>query len=98
MAIVLEEEQKKIDWGFMLGILFIVGIIGSAIVYLFFVSPETVQLLTTKPEQQLNEFSKTKFDPQEILNKSAFQSLRTVAPMTVPVEGNIGKVNPFLPQ
>lgn len=98
MAIVLEGEQKKTDWGFILGILFVIGIIGSTIVYLFFVSPETVQLLTTAPEQQLSEFSKSKFKPEEILNTPAFQGLKTVAPMPVPTEGSIGKMNPFLPQ
>lgn len=99
MAIVLEEEKKNIDWGFLLGILVIVGIIGFAIVYLFFVSPETVQTLTTTPDQQrLAEFSKTKFKPEDILNSSSFQSLRTVVPLATPSEGEIGKVNPFLPQ
>lgn len=96
MAIVLEGEKKNIDWGFILGTLFIVGIIGSAIVYLFFVSPETVQQLTTPQQQRLSEFSKTKFNPQEILGNPLFQNLKTAAPAIVSSEGEVGKTNPFL--
>lgn len=97
MAIVIEGEKKGVDWGFILGILFIVGIIGAAVIYLFFVNPETVQLLTTSPDQQrLSEFSKSKLRPEEVLNSTAFQALKTVAPMTVPEESEVGKVNPFL--
>lgn len=98
MAIVLEGEKKSIDWGFILGILCIVGIIGVAIVYLFFVNPETVQLLTTSPNQQrLAEFSKLKLKPEEVLNSPAFQALRTTATMPIPSEGEVGKINLFLP-
>ena len=98
MAIVLEGEKKNIDWGFVLGIIFIVGIVGSAVVYLFFVSPETVQNLTTPEQQRLTEFSKTKFNASAILTSSSFQSLKTSVPMVTPGEGDVGKANPFLPQ
>lgn len=97
MAIVLEGEKKNIDWGFLLGTIVVVGIVGAAVVYLFFVSPETVQQLTTPEQKTLNEFSKTKFKPEEILNSAAFQSLRTMAPLPTPAAGEIGKINPFLP-
>lgn len=99
MAIVIEGEKKGVDWGFILGIFCIVGIIGVAIVYLFFVNPETVQQLTTTADQQrLTEFSKSDLRPEEILNSSNFQALRTTATMPVPSEGEIGKVNLFLSQ
>lgn len=99
MAIVIEGEKKSIDWGFILGILCIVGIIGVAIVYLFFVNPETVQQFTaTADQQRLAEFSKSKLKPEEILNSSGFQSLRTSATMPVPGEGEIGKANLFVAQ
>lgn len=97
MAIVLEGEKKNIDWGFILGVIFIVGIVGSAIVYLFFVSPETVQQLTTPEQQRLTEFSKATFSPNTILSSPAFQSLNTVAPTVTPAPGDVGKANPFLP-
>lgn len=95
MAIVLEGERKKIDWGFIFGIAVVVGIIGSAIVYLFFVSPETVQQLTTPEQKTVDEFSKIDFRPEEILGGSGFQNLRTLAPMVTPLELEIGKANPF---
>lgn len=95
MAIVLEKEKKNIDWSFILGVMVVVGIIGFAIVYLFFVNPETVQQLTTPEQKTLSEFSKVRFQPEEILNSSAFQSLRTMAPMTAPTEMEVGKTNPF---
>lgn len=97
MAIVLEGEKKSTDWGFILGILFIIGIIGSAIVYLFFVSPDTVQQLTTPEQQRLTEFSKVKFSPSSILSSPAFQNLKTSAPTIAPAPGDVGKANPFLP-
>ena len=95
MAIVLEKEKKNIDWNFILGVMAVVGIVGSAVVYLFFVSPETVQQLTTPEQKTLNEFSKIDFQPEEILNSSAFQNLRTLAPMAAPGDSEVGKVNPF---
>ena len=97
MAIVLEGEKKNIDWSFALGTVVVVGIVGASIIYLFFVSPETVQQLTTPEQRTLSEFSKTSFKPEEILNSAAFQDLRTVAPLTSPTEEEVGKVNPFLP-
>lgn len=96
MAIVLEGEKKNVDWGFILGILFIVGIVGSAVVYLFFVSPETVQQLTTPEQQRLSEFSKANFNPEAILSSPSFQNLKTAAPAIISAPGDIGKVNPFL--
>ncbi|OGM94244.1 hypothetical protein A2524_01055 [Candidatus Wolfebacteria bacterium RIFOXYD12_FULL_48_21] len=96
MAIVLEKEQKSFDWNFILGIMAVVGIVGAAVVYLFFVSPETVQQLTTPEQKTLSEFSQVRFRPEEILNSAAFQSLRTLAPMTVPSGAEVGKLNPFL--
>lgn len=99
MAIVIEGEKKSIDWGFILGILCIVSIVGVAVVYLFFVSPETVQQLTVTPdEQRLEEFSKTTLSPESVLSSPEFQALRTMAPTPIPEVGEIGKVNPFLPR
>lgn len=99
MAIVIEGEKKGIDWGFILGIFCIVGIIGVAVVYLFFVNPDAVQQLTTTPDQQrLAEFSKSKLRPEEVLNSAEFQALRTTATVPTPSEAEIGKVNPFLSQ
>lgn len=98
MAIVLEEEKKSIDWGFLLGIVSVIGIVGTAVIYLFFVNPEKVQLLTTNPDQQrLSEFSKSNLKPDEVLSGEAFQGLRTIVPMVPPAETDIGKTNPFLP-
>lgn len=98
MAIVLENEKKKIDWNFILSLMAVAGIIGSAIVYLFFVNPETVQQLTTPEQKTIDEFSKLRFRPEEILNSTAFQGLRTVVPMIAPSEAEIGKLNPFVAQ
>lgn len=95
MAIVLEKEKKNIDWNFIFGVMAVVGIVGSAVGYLFFVNPETVQQLTTPEQKTLNEFSQIRFQPEEILNSAAFQNLRTLAPMVAPAEGDIGKTNPF---
>lgn len=96
MAIILEREKKNIDWSFLLGIVAVVGIVGIAVIYLFFVNPETVQQLTTPEQKTLDEFSKINFRPEEILNSAAFQNLRTIAPMPVPADGDVGKANPFL--
>lgn len=98
MAIVLENEKKNIDWSFILGIMAVVGIVGSAIVYLFFVNPEAVQQLTTPEQKTIDEFSKLRFRPEEILNSAAFQGLRTVVPMVAPSDAEIGKLNPFAAQ
>jgi hypothetical protein len=98
MAIVLEGEKKSVDWGFILGILFIVGIVGSAVVYLFFVSPETVQQLTTPEQQRLSEFSKVNFNPEGILTSQSFQNLKTAAPAITSAAGDVGKANLFLSQ
>lgn len=99
MAIVIEGEKKSVDWGFILGILCIVSIVGVAVVYLFFVSPETVQQLTTTPDQQqLDEFSRSTLKPETVLGSPEYQALRTTAPTPVPEAGEVGKVNPFLPR
>lgn len=96
MAIVLEEEKKSVDWGFMLGIVLILGIVGTAVVYLFFISPETTQQLLTPDQQTLSEFSKAKFNPDAVFNSPGYQALRQGPAIPQITPDQVGKSNPFV--
>ena len=95
MAIIIEEEKRKINW-FAVGlILSLVIIIGVAIYYLFFAVPPLVEKVAPPRLQSLQELSSIKLKPETIINDPRFQILKQyVNPIEIQPDF-IGKTNPF---
>lgn len=84
MAILMEEEKRKINW-FTLAIVFaIVVILGSAIYYIFFISPSTIEIIVPSRLKLLQETEQLKFDPNEVLNNDALKNLKSQIIPVVP--------------
>jgi len=94
MAILMEEEKRKINW-FILAVIFaIVVILGSAIYYIFFISPSTIEIIIPSRLKLLQETEQLKFDPNEVLNNDALKNLKLQVVPIVP-ESALNP-NPFL--
>ena len=96
MAIIIEEEKRKINWFAAALILLLVTIIGAAIYYLFFASIPLIERVTSPRLQSLQELSSIKLEPEAIINDPRFQILKQyVNPIEIQTN-SIGKTNPFL--
>ena len=93
MAIIVEQERKKINWFAVLLIIFLVAVIGGVIYYFFFVAPPLLDKIVPLPLRSLRDLSSAELHPETILNSPSFQILRQyVNPIEV---GAVGKLNPF---
>jgi zinc transporter ZupT len=96
MAIIIEEEKRKINWFAVALIFSLVIIIGAAIYYLFFASIPLVEKVVPPRLQSLQELSSIKLQPETIISDSRFQILKQyVNPIEIQTN-SIGKTNPFL--
>ena len=98
MAIIFEEENKKVNWPMVLGIVVIIALIGTAIIYLFFISPQKAEVLVSPKLQNISEVSKINLDFDQLTNSEAFKNLKSIIIFNIPSSENMGKTNPFLPQ
>ncbi len=94
MAIVIEEEKRRINWFTLAVIILIVATIVATIYYLFFASVPLIEKVAPPRLQSLKEISSLKLQPEDVLNNQTFQILRQyINPIEV---GPSGKTNPFL--
>jgi hypothetical protein len=82
MAILIEEEKKKINWFALLGILIVVGILASTVYYLFFINPSSIEIIIPHRLKTLEQVDQIKFNPAEILDNPVLKSL---APKVAPI-------------
>lgn len=93
MAIIVEEEKKKVNWITILSVGIFLAVVFFGAYYLFFKKPELIDVVVPAELERLSAISSVRFDPREVVDSPAFQGLRdfsgTVsAPPT-------GKANPF---
>lgn len=93
MAIVIQEEKRKINW-FALGVVVLIAaIIFGAIYYLFFIKPSLIEKAVSPQLQSVKDLSEIKLDTDAIFNNPKFQILKQyVNPVEI---GQAGKSNPF---
>ncbi|MEK9154851.1 MAG: hypothetical protein AAB596_02180 [Patescibacteria group bacterium] len=94
MAILIEEEKRNINWFAILIVLIILGLISTAVIYMFFISPESIEVLVPDNLKNIQDLSETKFDPAEIFKNPAFSKLKLQTPLVVPEPAF--NQNPFL--
>lgn len=99
MAIIVEEEKRKINWAAIIGIFIIVVSIGTSVVYLFFVNPSQVEIFISPKLKSLSDFGQLEFNPDELMNNPSFKSLQSYVQFNVPQAGSplVGKANPLIP-
>ncbi len=95
MAIIVEEETKKVSIISILAWVGILGIIAAGVYYIFFAQPELVEYVVPPAFQNINPLSQVNLKPDEVINGQGFQSLKPY--ITAPQTNNAGRPNPFLP-
>ena len=94
MAIIIEQEKRKINLFALSVVILIVAVIGAGTYYLFFASIPFVERVAPSRLQSLQELSAIKLQPEAIVNNPNFQILKQyINPVEI---GETGKVNPFV--
>ncbi len=94
MAIIIEEEKRRINWFPLILAVSLFVMVVSLVYYLFFAPTPLVEKIISQNIQTLKELSGIKLNPEEVVNNPKFQVLRQYVN---PVEtGSPGKNNPFL--
>ena len=94
MAIVIEEEKRKINWLALGIIILIISTVIIVIYYLFFAPVPFIEKIAPARLQSLQDLSSINLEPEAIVNSPNFQILRRyVNPIEV---GPVGKSNPFV--
>jgi len=94
MAIIVEQDKKKINWFGLLIAVVLVVIVFSGGYFFFFKKPELIDVVAPKNLQDLNNISKVSFDPESVIDSPAFKVLRRYG-TSVPLTETPGKSNPF---
>lgn len=82
MAILIEEEKRKINFFALAVIVALVAIFSSAVYYIFFINPSSIEVIIPSRLKTLQETEQLKFDPNEVLNNDIFRNLKQqVAPV-----------------
>ena len=96
MAIVIEEEKRKINWFALAVIILIIATIITATYYLFFAPTPLIERVAPARLQSFQEISNIRLQPEAVVNNPNFQILKQyVNPIEIQ-SGSIGKTNPFV--
>lgn len=93
MAIVLQEEKRKINWVSFATIFIIIVVLFAGGYYLFFEKPELIEIVAPVQLDNINELSRISFDPESVVNSPTFKLLRQFESDIVPPVP--GRSNPF---
>jgi len=94
MAIVIEQEKRKISWFALIVVFLAVLAVVGGTYYLFFAPAPLIEKVTPASVKSLQTLSGIKLQPELIINNPEFQILRTyINPIEI---GSAGKSNPFL--
>jgi len=96
MAIVVQEEGKRINWIAALTVAVVVIVIFAGLYFLLFKKPELIEVVVPGRLQSINTLSQVPFDPEAVVNDPAFKVLRRYA-SPVSRTNTPGKANPFQP-
>lgn len=84
MAIVIEQEKRRMNW-FVIGVIaVIVLILALAVYYLFFISPIFIEVVLPLPLKELESISRITLNPAEIFNQSVLKNLQLYVQPIIP--------------
>ena len=98
MAIIIEEEKKRVNIVSIVGWVVILGILGATAYYLFFISPELAVIVPPSDFQTITPIAQVSLQPEDVINSAGFQSLKAPTfPLPDPHgPAAVGRSNPFL--
>ena len=95
MAIIIEQNKKKISWFGILATLFFVFLILFGGYFLFFAPTPGIEIVAPSRLESAVNLSKITFDPSSVVNSRQFKVLKIYTGL--PSVGNLGRANPFAP-
>lgn len=95
MAITFEEEKKKLNWTAIISIIMVLGIVATAVTYLFFINPPMANVLFPQKLQMISQVSQSNFDFQGAMNNPALSNLKQLVQFQSAASDQVGKPNPF---
>lgn len=98
MAIVVEEEQNKVNLMRLGGWLAILIAFGAAIYYIFFAAPELVVISPPASLTTITPIAQVALHPEDVLNSPSFTALKA-PPFALPSPAGpapVGRPNPFI--
>lgn len=95
MAIVIKEEKSRINWFTIIVSIFLAAFIGTAIYYLFFISPPLIETVIPIRVQSLSELAQIEFNPQKIFSHPVYGTLKLFVPSLIVSTST--RTNPFIP-
>jgi hypothetical protein len=98
MAIVIEEEKSRVNLVNLGGWVVVLGVLGAAVYYLFFVAPEFVIVSPPADFQTITPIAQVSLHPEDVLNSASFQSLKSPSFALPDPHGPnaVGRGNPFI--
>src|SRR5689334_6014013 len=98
MAIIVSEERNSgASLIRLVGWLGVLAIIGAAIYYIFFVTPDVVVIPPSGNLQNIAPIASITIHPEDVINSAAFQSLQESIPAPSPSGPvSVGRSNPFM--
>ncbi len=95
MAIIIEQNKKKISWfGIFTTLFFVVLILGGGY-FLFFAPIPGIEVVAPSGLESAVDLAKITFDPSGVVNSRQFKSLKIYTGL--PSVGGLGRSNPFQP-
>jgi hypothetical protein len=93
MAIVVEQETKKVNWMTVISVVVFLAVMFFGAYYLFFKQPELIDVVAPAELERLSALSSVRFDPRDVVDSPVFQGLRDFSGTVTPPR--TGKANPF---
>lgn len=78
MAIIIEQEKRKINLFVVATTAIVIGIVGAGVYYLFFINPGAIEMTIPGASnlKLLKETTQIKFNPNEVFENAAFKKLQ----------------------
>ena len=95
MAIIIEQEEKSVNWVAILSAAVIVAVIFLGAYLLFFKKPELIEVVVPGRLQEVSKISQVAFDPASVLDSPTFKLLKQYGGEIV--TPSPGRNNPFRP-
>ena len=94
MAILIQQNHKKVNWFAISVTGFAVAFVIFAIYYLFFAPTPGIEIVVPSTLDTASQITSLEVDPSAVLNSRQFRLLRVYTGL--PSVGQLGRANPFL--
>ena len=96
MAIIVEEDKRKVNIVRIAGWIAVILVIGIAIYYIFFVTPESIILPQPAGLNSITPLASISLHPETVLNSPGYTALKVPNFPLPNAQAPAGRTNPFI--